>query len=196
MEKQSSAKSREELRLPKKWIGLPATRFFKYRSWINRGFPGICGTYCSAVLLHDAVLQKTRKSLKKQDLLDGMQEKVDDLFPYKGTFLWDLAHGLHSFLRGIPYWEVKTGLVPERIVPRLLQREKPVPVIVGTTVLLNSKYRNHWVLVYAYGYNEDGKMFFKAYDNHGQHRAILPASQTISCVWLEEKVAEKARNVD
>lgn len=195
MEKNSQTKP-EKGGLPKKWIGLPSARFFKYRSWINRGFPGICGTYCAAVLLHDAVFQKTRKSLGKQSLLAGMQEKVDDLFPYEGTFLWDLAHGLRSFLKDVPYWQVKTGLIPERIVPRILGGESPVPVIVGTTVLFNSKYRNHWVLVYAFGYNEEGKLYFKAYDNHGKHQAILPASQTISCVWLEEKDAEKSSSTD
>ncbi|MEG0289406.1 MAG: hypothetical protein RR725_07160 [Carnobacterium sp.] len=41
---------------PEKWTGLKPTRFNKYRSWINNQKPGICGTYVSAVLLHDAYL--------------------------------------------------------------------------------------------------------------------------------------------
>lgn len=194
MKKQLKANETSGLSLPKKWVGLPSSRFAKYRTWINHGFPGICGTYCAAVLLHDAVYQKTKKSLNKQILLAGMEEKVDALLPYRGTFFWDLSHGLKSFLKDLPAWEVKTGLISEQIVPELLSRKKPVPVVVGTTVLLNSKYKNHWVLVYAYGYNEEGKLFFKAYDNHGKYKAILPASQTISCVWLEEKIVQKDRN--
>ena len=42
---------------PKHWHGLPPSRFIKYRSWINKQKPGICGTYCSAVLIHDAIYQ-------------------------------------------------------------------------------------------------------------------------------------------
>lgn len=174
--------------LPKKWHGLKPSRFAKYRSWINSGNPGICGTYCSAVLVHDAVLHKYKHSLDKDTLLAGLLTVVDEFLPYKGTFFWDVQHGLKSLLADIPDWTVKAGLITEKIVPALLDRPDPVPVIVGTTRLFNSKYKNHWVVVYAYGYNEDGKLFYKAYDNHGRYQAILPASQTIGCVWLEEKI--------
>ena len=173
--------------LPKKWHGLKPSRFAKYRSWINSGSPGICGTYCSAVLVHDAVLQKYKHSLDKDTLLAGLLTVVDEFLPYKGTFFWDVQHGLKVLLADIPDWAVKSGLITEKIVPALLDRPDPVPVIVGTTRLFNSKYKNHWVVVYAYGYNEDGKLFYKAYDNHGRYQAILPASQTIGCVWLEER---------
>lgn len=174
--------------LPKKWQGLKPSRFAKYRSWINSGNPGICGTYCSAVLVHDAVLHKYKHSLDKDTLLAGLLTVVDEFLPYKGTFFWDVQHGLKSLLADIPDWTVKSGLITEKIVPALLDRPDPVPVIVGTTRLFNSKYKNHWVVVYAYGYNEDGKLFYKVYDNHGRYQAILPASQTIGCVWLEEKI--------
>ena len=173
--------------LPKKWHGLKPSRFAKYRSWINSGSPGICGTYCSAVLVHDAVLQKYKHSLDKDTLLACLLTVVDEFLPYKGTFFWDVQHGLKVLLADVPDWTVKSGLITEKIVPALLDRPVPVPVIVGTTRLFNSKYKNHWVVVYAYGYNEDGKLFYKAYDNHGRYQAILPASQTIGCVWLEER---------
>lgn len=177
--------------LPKKWHGLKPSRFAKYRSWINSGNPGICGTYCSAVLVHDAVLHKYKHSLDKDTLLAGLLTVVDEFLPYKGTFFWDVQHGLKSLLADIPDWTVKSGLITEKIVPALLDRPDPVPVIVGTTRLFNSKYKNHWVVVYAYGYNEDGKLYYKAYDNHGRYQAILPASQTIGCVWLEERENNK-----
>lgn len=176
----------KQKQLPKKWIGMPASRFMKYRSWINKTKPGICGTYCAGVLLHDAIYQKSKKSVRKDVLLDGLKGVIDDLLPYRGTFFWDVAFGLRRMLRGVPYWRVKTGIVTERIVPDLLDREEPVPVIVGTTKFFNSPYKNHWVVVYAYGYNEAGKLFYRAYDNHGKHNAVIPASQTLSCVWLEE----------
>ena len=164
MSNQAAKEIQAKKNMPKKWQGLKPARFAKYRSWINSGTPGICGTYCSAVLVHDAVLQK-----------------------YKKSFFWDVQHGLKALLKDIPDWSVKSGLITEKIVPALLDRPNPVPVIVGTTRIFNSKYKNHWVVVYAYGYNEDGKLFYKAYDNHGRYQAILPASQTIGCVWLEER---------
>lgn len=183
----SDKKLQSKKSLPKKWNGLKPSRFAKYRSWINSGSPGICGTYCSAVLVHDAVLHKYKHSLDKDTLLAGLLTVVDEFMPYKGTFFWDVQHGLKVLLADIPDWIVKSGLITEKIVPALLDRPDPVPVIVGTTRLFNSKYKNHWVVVCAYGYNEDGKLYYKAYDNHGRYQAILPASQTIGCVWLEER---------
>lgn len=171
---------------PEEWVGLSSARFRRYRNWINKGKPGICGTYCCAVLVHDAIYQKTNHSLQKETLLKGMKKVVDHFLPYRGTYFWDLAHGLKKILADVPGWKVHTGLLAEKIVPRVLGGKHPVPVIVGTTFLLNSTYKNHWLLVYAYGYNSEGKLFFKAYDNHGRYEAIVPASQTISCVWLEE----------
>lgn len=173
--------------LPKEWIGLPSSRFRKYRGWINKVNPGVCGTYCSAVLLHDAIYQKNKVNLNKQTLLNGMQSVVDGFMPYKGTFIWDLAYGLKKMLRDTSFWNVKTGLIPDKIIPAILGSEHPVPVIVGTTLFLNSAYKNHWLLVYAFGYNSTGKLYFKAYDNHGKFDAVVPASQTMNCVWLEEQ---------
>ncbi|MGP6139332.1 MULTISPECIES: dihydrolipoamide dehydrogenase [unclassified Jeotgalibaca] len=173
--------------LPTKWTGLPPARFMKYKGWINRNKPGICGTYCASVLLHDAIYQKTKKSLPKQVLLDGMKAVVDDLLPYRGTFFWDLAHGLRRMLSHTKIWHVRMGILNERIIPRILGSDNPRPVIVGTTKYLNSNYNNHWLVVYGYGYNEKGKLYFRGYDNHGRYKAIVPASQTICCVWLDER---------
>lgn len=170
---------------PKHWHGLPPSRFIKYRSWINKQKPGICGTYCSAVLIHDAIYQETKQSLNRDVLLNGLKTVIDDLLPYKGTYFWDLAFGIRRLLADIPEWRVKTALIAERTVPKLLD-EGAGPVIVGTNMLLNSSYKNHWLLVYAYGYNEEGKLFFRAYDNHGRYKAVVAASQTITCVWLEK----------
>lgn len=173
---------------PTKWIGLKPLRFKKYRSWINREKPGICGTYVSAALLHDRFLEYYQVDLEKEKLITGLKSVVDDLFPYRGTFPWDLRLGLGYVLRDIPGLTAKMSLIPERTVVELLNRPEPMPAAVGTAKLFGSKYKNHWLLVYAYGYNKEGKLFFKAYDNHGRYTAIVPASQTIGCVWLERTV--------
>lgn len=173
--------------LPKKWIGIKPSCFMKYKGWINRHNPGICGTYCTSVLLHDAIYQKTKISLSKEVLLAGMKTVVDDVMPYRGTFFWDLAHGLRRMLSHTKLWHVRMGILTERIVPSVLGSDNPKPVIVGTTKYLNSSYNNHWLVVYSYGYNEEGKLYFRGYDNHGRYKAIIPASQTIGCVWLEDR---------
>lgn len=172
---------------PVKWVGLKPYRFKKYRSWINREKPGICGTYASAALVHDTFLQEYNVDLAKDNLLNGLKSVIDELFPYKGTFPWDLKLGLDYVLNDIPDLKVKMSLIPERTVVNLLDQPNPMPIAVGTAKLFGSKYKNHWLLVYAYGYNEDGKLFFKAYDNHGRYQAVVPASQTIGCVWIEKR---------
>lgn len=177
-----------KLTYPTKWIGLKPLRFKKYRSWINREKPGICGTYVSAALLHDTFLEYYQVGLEKEKLITGLKSVVDDLFPYRGTFPWDLRLGLNYVLRDIPDLMAKMSLVSERTVVELLNRSDPMPIAVGTAKIFGSKYKNHWLLVYAYGYNKEGKLFFKAYDNHGRYTAIVPASQTIGCVWLERTV--------
>ena len=139
------------------------------------------------MLVHDAVLQKYKKSLDTDTLLARLQTIVDEFLPYKGTFIWDVQHGLKALLKDIPDWSVKSGLITEKIVPALLHRPNPVPVIVGTTRFFFIKYKSRGGGVYADGYNEDGKLFYKAYDSHDRYQAILPASQTIGCVWLEER---------
>ncbi|SIO17652.1 hypothetical protein SAMN05878443_1784 [Carnobacterium alterfunditum] len=170
---------------PVSWIGLKPARFRKYRTWINAVKPGICGTYVGAVILHDAFNQKYGIDLSKEKLITGLKMIIDDTFVYKGTFPWDVWHGLNWVLKGNQDFKVKMHFVPERKVVALLNRKNPIPVAVGTATLFGSPYKNHWLVVYAYGYNEEGKLFFKAYDNHGRYKAIIPASQTIGCVWIE-----------
>lgn len=166
------------------WKGLPPKRFKKYEKWINRIKPGICGTYVSAVLLHDAFLHSYRVSLDQQKLLKGLKPMIEDRFVYRGTFVWDLWLGLSYALKDIAEIKVKMSLLPELTVVRLLDSPDPKPIAVGTTKLLGSKYKNHWLVVYSYRYNKEGKLEFKAYDNHGRYQAIVPASKTIGCVWL------------
>lgn len=171
---------------PTKWIGLKPTRFKKYQKWINREKPGICGTYVSAALLHDTFMNQYNVDVSKEKLLAGLRAVVDDRFPYRGTFPWDLRLGLSYVVKDIPELSAKMSFISERKVVELLNREEPIPVAVGTAKLFDSKYKNHWLLVYAYGYNKEGKLYFKAYDNHGKYAAIVPASQTIGCVWIEK----------
>lgn len=171
---------------PKKWIGLKSMRFKKYQKWINREKPGICGTYVSAALLHDTFEHHYNVDMPKDKLLGGLRSVVDDRFPYKGTFPWDLSLGLSYVIKDIPELNAKMSFISELKVVDLLNREDPIPVAVGTAKLFGSKYKNHWLLVYAYGYNKEGKLYFRAYDNHGKYTAIVPASQTIGCVWIEK----------
>ena len=171
---------------PSSWVGLKASRFSKYRSWVNNQKPGICGSYVCAVLLHDLYKEQYGKDLSKASLIEGLRTVVDETFAYRGTFPWDLRHGLNVVLKSNPDYDAKLSFIPDKVVVNLLSRANPMPLAVGTARLLGSPYHNHWVLVYAYGYNDNGKLFFKAYDNHGKSMAILPASQTFGCVWLEE----------
>lgn len=167
------------------WNGLPENRFRKYRPWINREKPGQCGTYVSAVLLDDYLRKEYNIKISKNNLLTGLKSVVDDLMPYRGTFYWDVIYGLNYMLEGISDVKAKYHLIPDKAVVEILEGENPRPVIVGTLGLLNSSYKNHWLVVYAYGYDEEGDLYFKGYDNHGRYRAVIPASQTFTCVWLE-----------
>lgn len=171
---------------PTTWTGLKPIRFKKYQKWINREKPGICGTYVSAALVDDTFIHHYSAELSKEKLLAGLRTVVDDRFPYKGTFPWDLRLGLSYVLKDIPELNVKMSFVSERKVVELLNREDPIPVAVGTAKIFGSKYKNHWLLVYAYGYNKERKLYFRAYDNHGKYSAIVPASQTLGCVWIEK----------
>lgn len=170
---------------PTKWHGLPARRFRKYRTWVNRHKPGICGTYVSGVLLDDLFREIYDSSLDKEKVIRGLKSVVDDTLPYKGTFPWDLKRGLNFVLKDLLEWQARMHMVPDKKVVEILSGPHPRPVAVGTARLLGSRYKNHWLAVYAYGYNKDGKLFFRAYDNHGRHTAIVPASQTLGCVWIE-----------
>ncbi|MDN6625994.1 MAG: dihydrolipoamide dehydrogenase [Pisciglobus halotolerans] len=167
------------------WIGLKPSRFRKYKTWVNRIKPGICGTYVSAVLLHDAFLQYYHIDLAKEKVVAGLKGIVDERFAYRGTFIWDLKSGLNYVLKDNKEIKAKLSLFPQKTVRHLLNQPNPKPVAVGTTRLFGSPYKNHWVVVYAYRFNEEGELEFKVYDNHGRYRTVIPASETIGCVWLE-----------
>lgn len=181
-----SSKRLKKSHYPINWTGLKAARFSQYRSWINNKKPGVCGSYVCATLLHDLYKHQYEKDLSKTVLLDGLKSVIDETFAYRGTFPWDLRYGLNFVLKDNPDYKAKMCFIPDKIVVDRLNKPDPIPLAVGTARLLGSSYQNHWVLVYAYGYNEAGKLYFKAYDNHGKTDSILPASQTFGCVWLTE----------
>lgn len=181
-----TTKKKDITTYPYKWVGLPPKDFRKYRSWINREKPGICGTYVSAVLIHYLFEQEYGKDLDQDLLIDGLRKPVDHYLPYKGTFPWDLKRGLSFALEDIDGWTAKMAMIPDFKVVEELSKENPLPIAVGTTTAFGSSYKNHWLLVYAYGWNKNGKLFLKGYDNHGRYTAIVPASQTFGCVWLEK----------
>jgi len=91
--------------------------------------------------------------------------------------------GLNSVFNFENY-RAKSGLLPDIEVPKLIDQYQ-APVIVGTLKYLGSAYKNHWLLVYAYAYDEQNDLYFKAYDNHGKHNAVIPAKQTNAYVYLE-----------
>lgn len=170
-----------------KWQGLKTKRFRPYRKWINSGNPGICGSFCVSVMLDDFLRQTQGFGLEEEAYIKGVKPIVDDYFPYKGTFLWDIKRGLDYFMKKLdqPY-RAKTHLIPDLKVKELLDSDHPRPLIVGTTKLQGSKYGNHWVLVYQYGYSKDGDLYFKGYDNHGRYASAIPARETLSVIWLEK----------
>lgn len=86
-----------------------------------------------------------------------------------------------------PY-RIHSTILTERTVLNELNKMSPLPIIVGTVSFLGSSYKNHWLLVYAYAYDSKGKLWYKAYDNHGNSQAVIPAVQTLSAVFLERKV--------
>ena len=176
---------------PKKWTGLNPAAFREYRTWKNTENPGICGTYVSGALLHYLFKEEFDEKLEKETVIEGLRFPVDGALPYKGTFPWDLKRGLDVALKKIPGWKTKIGMIPDLAVVNELSKRNPLPIAVGTTSVLGSPYKNHWLLVYAFGYNDDGKLFFKAYDNHGRHAAIVPASQTFGFVKLVRKEERK-----
>lgn len=172
---------------PKQWTGLSTIPFAAYRPFVNRIKPGICGTYASAAMIHYTFKAERAYELDMQELLVALKPKIEDRQSYRGTFAWDLKDGLNELLADDDVYQARYHLVSNPIVIRELSKEHPLPVIVGTTRLFGSKYGNHWVLVYAFGYNDQGQLFYRAYDNHGRTMAVIPASQTLACVWLENK---------
>lgn len=169
--------------MTEQWQGLPTERFAKYRRWINREEPGICGSYVTAVLVHDRVFEDTGQNLDKDLLLGASQELVDDNHLHKGTFIWNIYSGLDSLL-GPQGYRVRLGLFPEVHVPKLMQAGYG-PFVLGTAGLLGSPYGNHWLLAYAYRYNDQGDLEFRCYDNHGKSQAILPAKYGFAYAYLE-----------
>ncbi len=167
------------------WQGLDEKRFKKYRQWKNTRQPGICGSYVVSVLLHDFLLQHYGLDYSQKQLIQGVEEVVDQWMPYQGTFVWDLAHGLNYFLEKFTDHRAQTHLLPDLAIPQILSSDHPRPIAVGTAELLGSPYHNHWLVAYAYGYDVEGKLYFKSYDNHGRYQAVIPASKSIGCVWID-----------
>lgn len=170
------------------WTGLDEQRFRTYKSWINKGNPGICGTYCAAVLTHFTVLRDTNHWMSKSGLIDAFKKVVDDYHLHSGTFYWNVEAGLNMVFNYENY-RAKSGLVPDIEVPKLIDQYQS-PVIVGTLKWLGSTYKNHWLLVYAYAYDEQNDLYFKAYDNHGRYNAVIPTKQTNAYVYLEPVQAQ------
>lgn len=168
------------------WHGLDPNDFKRYRFWINRETPGVCGTYVSMALLDYFFRTHSNQTISRKTLEDGLKFTIEKMLPYRGTFPWDLTRGINRALKYVPGWKAAFGLVPDVGVVNELSKNSPLPVAVGTTRVLGSPYKNHWVLVYAYGYDQNGKLFFKGYDNHGKYEAIIPASQTLGYVYLKE----------
>lgn len=157
-----------------------------YRKFINKEQPGYCGTYTSAALLHYKMADDRQLDLSMTELLQVLKPLVDGRYFYKGTYPWDLTKGLTDLI-GEDQYRARWHLISNPIVVEQLSKESANPVIVGTTSILGNRYGNHWVLVYAYGYNDKGQLFYKAYDNHGKINAVIAASQTMAAVWLERK---------
>lgn len=171
---------------PTEWTGINPRAMKVYRKYVNRKFPGYCGTYTAAALAHYVIQKDYEKELSMDDLIIGLKPRIDGRFWYKGTYPWDLIGGLKALFEDVDY-KPRWHLISNPIVTKELSQAKPYPVIVGTTKAFGSKYGNHWLLVYAFGYNNAGQLFYKAYDNHGKINAVIPASQTMAAVWLERK---------
>lgn len=171
---------------PKEWVGISPKSMRQYRQYINKEKPGYCGTYTAAALLHFKVVQDRQLNLSMNELLDVLKPLVDGRYFYRGTYPWDLTKGLIDLI-GNETYQAKWYLISNPVVVEQLSKQEPNPVIVGTTKFLGSRYGNHWLLVYAYGYNDQGQLFYKAYDNHGKINAVIAASQTMAAVWLDRE---------
>lgn len=165
------------------WIGIDEQEMRPYQSYVNRKNPGICGAYAAAVLT-DIVAKKMGVGIPDVATLIGDYEPIiEQLLPYPGSYYWDVQRGLNRFWKSAG---VKShfSLFSERVVCKLLNQQ--VPVIVGTSRLLGNSYGNHWVVVYAYAMDSHGKLWYKAYDNHGSIHAVIPAVQTLGAIWLSK----------
>lgn len=171
---------------PSEWTGIDQKLMKSYRKHINRELPGFCGTFSVAALVHYVIQQDRQISLSMDNLISALKPRIDGRFFYKGTYPWDLIGGLKDLMNSEGYYP-RWHLISNPIVTSRLNQESPYPIIVGTTKAFGSKYGNHWLVVYAFGYNDAGQLFYKAYDNHGKINAVIPASQTMAAVWLERK---------
>lgn len=170
-----------------KWQGIPSKRFVKYRKWINREKPGICGTYTVGVLLDDFLKNEYNLNYDKEELIEGLRPVVDLWLPYRGTFIHDLVHGLNFMLEGIPNVKASFDVFAEMKATKLLSGDNPRPVIIGTNKFLGSAYGNHWVVAYQYGYDKEGELWFKVTDNHGRYKSYISIKESLSCIWIQEK---------
>ncbi|MCZ0716990.1 dihydrolipoamide dehydrogenase [Aerococcus kribbianus] len=175
------------------WRGEAGSHYRPYAQWKNNGPVGVCGTYCAAVLVHDRVYKDTGAKLDQQLLINGLLKPIDKLTLHPGSFFWNIQFALNYMLANVGYY-AQSGLFTEKAVPKLIDQGKG-PVIVGTLSLLGSPYKNHWLLVYAYAYDQAGDLYFRAYDNHGKSQAIIPAKETFSYVYVlpypDKDIAEK-----
>lgn len=171
------------------WQGLNPQRFKRYASWINQYQPGICGTYCAAVLVHDRLWQDLSYDISKDKLINGLKQVIDDHHLHQGTFVWNIYNGLERIMAKTPY-RVAIGAFPEKGVPQIIDAALG-PVIVGSLKCFGSTYGNHWLLVYAYRYKDRGRLQFMAYDNHGDYQAIIDARETFTYAYLVRKEESK-----
>ncbi|MGX7106561.1 hypothetical protein ACWOBE_02055 [Hutsoniella sourekii] len=122
-----------------------------------------------------------------QNLIDALSSRIDGRLPYAGTYAWDLVLGLNELLADVSDYQAQMRFFSEPAVLEQLQAPTPRPVIVGSLKRLGSRYGNHWLLAYAYGYNHQGKLFYRVYDNHGSVRQMIAASQTLPAVYITKK---------
>ena len=125
---------------PKQWTGINPLQFTRYRSYVNRIKPGICGTYVSAALVNYLLKAERDYEIDMEQLLRVLKPKIEDRQVYRGTFAWDLRDGLNDLLVDDGLYQARFHLVSNPIVIRELSKESPLPVIVGTTRLFGSKY--------------------------------------------------------
>ncbi len=83
-------------------------------------------------------------------------------------------------------WIYKThfNLFSEKVVPGLL--EDGVPVVRGTTAALGSPYKITGLSCINTLMTPTGKLWYKAYDNHGSITTVIPIRQALCALWLEK----------
>lgn len=171
---------------PKEWQGIPQKDMVPYRRYVNREKPGFCGTYSAAALIHYLVKHQRNHEIDMMRLLSALEGKIDRRSIYDGTYHFDVVNGLNDLLADDEY-QAHVRYRHRKLIIDELSKEAPLPVIIGSLSLFGSKYGNHWLLAYSYGYNEDGQLFYKCYDNHGRINAVIPANQVGIAIRLERK---------